>query len=175
MASFKQNDQHIVSRWLDSQRGRPQYRAAPHASKAVSRIMRPLSKKHGGGHTGLSQYWEEIVGKRLSAISKPLRIQVDQNGRSLMIGAPGPAAALIMASSGSIISKVNAYLGSGFIVKIKVIQTKIRPHNSPTISQGLSPKINDELQSGLSNIADPDLKQVLKSFGQQVLSHTSKT
>lgn len=160
-----------TAKWLETQRGRPQYRAAPHARKAIARIMRPLSKKHGSGSTGLAQHWPDIIGARFAKFSRPLRFIGRDGDRALVLSAPGPAAALIMAASGSIIDRANTYLGPGHIQRLKIIQTKLKTDVSTgPAPRGLTQQAGDRLQSGLENIKDPDLKKAFESLGRQVLS-----
>lgn len=163
-----------ITLWLESQRGRRAWQAAPRSDKAISKIMRPLAKKFGAGSTGLANCWEEVVGPRLARISKPMRFQGDRDGRTLIISAPGPAAALIMASSNQIIDRANGYLGPGYLRRVKVIQTRItdtelsgsRQHKSAD----LTPLQKNALHSSLENIKDDGLKQALNNLGSQILA-----
>lgn len=160
-----------AGKWLEGQRGRPQYRAAPHARNAVAKIMRPLAKKHGAGSTGLASHWDAIVGFRFAKISRPVKFASGREGRTLVIAAPGPAAALIMASSNKIIERANGFLGAGHIRHIKIIQTKLRTETSRRPApQGLTQQAGDQLQSGLESVGDAALKDALESLGRKVLS-----
>lgn len=164
-------DRSTIGRWLQDQRGRPQYRPAPHASKAVARIMRPLAHKHGAGSTGLAPHWEQIVGQRFAKISKPVKIMGGKADRTLVISAPGPAGALLMAASSKIIERANGFLGVGSVKRLKVVQTRLKAQETVArVSQGLNPQAQDKLQSSLEKIADPDLKDVLERLGRNVLS-----
>ncbi len=160
-----------AARWLETQRGKPQYRAAPHARNAVAKIMRPLAKTHGSGSTGLAQHWSDIVGARFAKFSRPLKFSGSQGSRTLVLAAPGPAAALIMASSASIIARANGFLGPNHIQRLKIIQTKLRTETTHgPAPRGLSQQDGDRLQSGLENVSDPDLKQALTNLGRKVLA-----
>lgn len=170
----KEQEKRAAAKWLEGQRGRPQYRAAPHARNAVAKIMRPLARKHGAGSTGLASHWEAIVGPRFAKISKPMKFASGREGRTLVITAPGPAAALIMASSDKIIDRANGFLGQGHIRHIKIIQTKIRTESSRRPApRGLSSQASDQLHSGLENVDDPELKEALADLGRKVLSRGS--
>lgn len=163
-----------IDRWLKQQRGRRAYSAPPPAGRAVAKIMKPLSGKFGAGRSGLNEHWEDIVGKRFARISTPLRFLGGRNGRTLLIAAPGPAAALITAAGSAIIDRANSYLGPGYIQHIKVQQTKMRDGQlagaKANRSQDLTPRQNEELQLSLENIKDPDLKTALEKLGRQALS-----
>ena len=169
------DEETVIAEWLETQRGRRQYRAAPHAGKVVGRIMQPLSRKHGGGHTGLAQNWADIVGERFAKISKPVRFAGGREGRTLVIEAPGAAAALIMASGSQIIDKVNAVMGPDHIRHIKVRQTKIKVDAKPATSKrGLTPSEDNNLQSDLAKIGDDELKTALEKLGRTVIARETK-
>ena len=171
-------DKAAFARWLETQRGRPQIRPAPTVGRAVSRVMRPLSKKYGAGVASLDPHWETIVGKRFAAISRPVRFSGSAKGRQLVIKAPGPAGALIMAHQDRILEKLNGFLGAGHVKAIKVIQSRLNsaPTQAARPKRGLTPSVKRELQSGLDQISDPDLKSALDKLGQSVYSRAqSKT
>ncbi len=164
-----------LTQWVETQRGRPQYRAAPNAGLAVSKVMRPLAKKHGSGSSAvaLEKIWPEIMGPRWSKISSPVRFLGGRGGRTLIISAPGPAASLILAQSGPIIERLNAHLGSSHVTRIKVVQSRmtIPPRTQP--KAGLAPRQEAELRDGLSGVKHKDLKQALEKMGRHVLSKGS--
>lgn len=165
-----------LSLWLAQQRGRRQYRHAPPASASVSKIVKPLSAKFGAGVTAIHQNWETIAGRRFAKISRPVKITGGKDGRTLVIKAPGPAAALIMASSGQILDRLNSFLGYGHITRIKLIQGAMNPKPAapnPTPSpRGLSPSEKASLQSGLEHIEDDALRQALEGLGKKTLAQT---
>lgn len=172
--ALSRKDAQVLGQWLGSQRGRPQYRHAPSAAMAVGKIVRPLAKKHGAGMTPILQNWEQIAGKRFAKISRPVRMMGGRNGRTLVITAPGAAAALITASSGQILDRLNTFLGHGHVAKIKVMQGAMDAPRATTaarpIKRGLTPKESETLQSGLSHMCDDGLKTALEKLGRKALS-----
>lgn len=164
----------IINRWLVEQRGSRSYRAAPKAGAAISKIMRPLSAKFGAGRSGLTDHWESIVGKRFAKISRPVRFLGGRDGRTLLISAPGPAAALISAAGSSIIDKANSYLGPGYIRHIKVVQSSMRDGqlsgSKAKKTLDLTPAQKEELHTSLENVTDPDLKKALEKLGRHAIS-----
>lgn len=172
MSGDERHKRRILSEWVETQRGKPQFRAAPNAGLAVSKVMRPLARKHGSGRSAISleKIWPEIMGPRWSKISSPVRFLGGKNGRTLIISAPGPAASLILAQSGPILDRLNTHLGSGHVTRIKVVQSRmtIPPRTSP--KKGLAPSQEVRLQDGLSGVKNKDLKQALEKIGRQVLS-----
>ena len=81
------------------------------AGRAASKLMKPLSAKFGPGAGELDARWPEIVGKALAAHSTPVRFQAGAGGLTLLIHAPGPAAALIEAQSTLILERVAQFAG----------------------------------------------------------------
>ena len=189
-----------IAAWLETRRGKPQYRPAPAAGRAVARVVKPLSKKFSGSSSAahLVPHWPSIIGEKWAKFSRPEKFSGDKNGKTLIIGAPGPAATLIMASAGQIIERVNIFMGEGAVTSIRVIQKKMtpsqntgqnnagghaqnkstRPHynraggiNPP---RGLTPLEEDHLQTSLKHIEEQKLKTALAALGRNVISRNSE-
>ena len=173
-----------ITRWLETQRGRSQYRPAPPLARPVTKIMRPLTRKHGSGVKILEPVWDKIMGARFAKISEPVKFTGAPDSRTLVIKAPGPASALIMASNTQIIDRLNAFLGPGYVRSIKVISGAVKSGTSRAAKTQISkpqanklpPETQKQLSSGLENITDPDLKAALEKLGEQVLAkHAGKS
>ncbi len=173
---LSRSDKQTINKWLEGQRGRSQYRPAPTAGIAVAQVVRPLSKKYSGSSSALMllKNWPEIVGLRWSKISSPVKFTSGKEGRTLVISAPGAAATLLLAASGPIIERLNNHLGPGYVVKLRIIQSKLKSDkSSPSVKKGLTPRQEVYLQEGLSNLPEGGLKQALNKLGRGVLSHES--
>ncbi len=176
MTDDRHNKQ-VLGRWVETQRGRPQFRPPPSAGMAVTKIMRPLARKHGGGSSALAleKIWPEIMGPRWSKISSPVRFLGGRQGRTLIISAPGPAAALILAQSGPILQRLDAHLGQGHVARIKVVQGRMTRPAATQPKRGLPPRKASELQESLSEIENPRLKAALEKMGRSVLIRNEKS
>ncbi len=167
-------DKAVINAWLKQSRGQRAYRATPPAGRAVAKIMKPLSAKFGAGKSGLTEHWEDIVGPRFARISTPLRFLGGREGRTLLIAAPGPAAALITAAGSAIIDRANGYLGPDYIRHIKVQQTRMRDGQlagaKANRTQDLTPRQSEELQLSLENVTNPELRSALEKLGRQALT-----
>lgn len=168
-----------VERYLEARRARPQARMLPSASMAVNRVMRPLAKK-GGQKRGssaltLAEVWPEIMGPRWSKISSPVRFRASNGERTLVISAPGPAAALILAASGPILQRLNAHLGAGHVSRIQVVQSAPNAKTTPTEKpkRGLTPSEEHALREGLTQVRNERLKDVLGRLGREVIRNQS--
>ena len=171
--ALSREEKQKLNRWMETQRAKPQYRTAPTAGMAVSKVMRPLSKKYGGGSSALAlgRIWPGIVGQRWSKISSPVRFTFGRNGRTLVISAPGSAAALIMAASGPIIDRLNTHLGPDHVKAIKLVQTKMRTDGT-TIrgKRGLRPSETLQLRESLDTVKNETLKESLEKLGRGVIT-----
>lgn len=164
-----------VERYLEARRARPQARMLPSASMAVNRVMRPLAKKggqkRGSSALALADVWPEIMGPRWSKISSPVRFRASNGQRTLIISAPGPAAALILAASGPILQRLNAHLGADQVSRIQVVQSapkaKADPADKP--KRGLTPSEEHALREGLTQVRNERLKDVLGRLGREVI------
>jgi len=173
--TISRKDKQTLNRWLEQKRGKPQYRPAPMAGVAVTKVLRPLSKKFGGktgaSAAALTKHWPQIVGARWAKISSPVKFTGARDSRTLIIAAPGAAATLIMSASGPIIERLNGHLGDGYVSRIRVIQTKMSTTTKASIpKRGLSPREESQLQEGLSNIENDGLRRALEKLGRGVLT-----
>lgn len=173
--TISRKDKQTLSHWLEQKRGKPQYRPAPMAGVAVTKVLRPLSKKFGGktgaSAAALTKHWPQIVGARWSKISSPVKFTGPREGRTLVIAAPGAAATLIMSASGPIIERLNGHLGEDYVSRIRVVQTKMNTATPATLpKRGLSPREEIRLQEGLSKIDSDGLRQALEKLGRGVLT-----
>ncbi len=114
-----------LNAYLLRNRGRQQYRHAPSAAQAASRVMRPLAKKFGAGVGTLRDHWPEIVGQKWAQLSQPHTLRGAKDAKILVIKAKGPAATLISANSDQLLAKINQFLGAGSVRTLKIIQSRM--------------------------------------------------
>ncbi len=158
-----------IVQYLQKNRGRPQYRPAPPAARAVAKIMRPLSKKHASGISGLRNNWPEIIGQRWAGLSEPIKITASREGKTLIIAAQGPAASLLEADSRQIIQKINQYLGQGAIYKIKIRQMAINKKQKKELSKSLEKPAKNHINKSKNNFEQsPNLKQALDKLKARI-------
>ena len=164
-----------LERFIESQRARPQARPMPTASMSVNRVLKPLAgkgKRRGSSALALAGIWTEIMGPRWSKISAPVRYRGSKDGRTLVISAPGPAAALILAASGQIIARINAHYGSDYVQSLQVVQAKAAAPVQAPARRGLTPGEEDALRDGLDTVENPRLREALGKLGREVLRNS---
>ena len=175
MSSQSPSDRAKVERYLEARRARPQARAIPSAGMAVNRVMRPLAgkgRKRGSSALALADIWPQIMGPRWSRISAPVRFRGRKDGRTLVISAPGPAAALIMAASGQIIERINTHYGHDHVQRLQIVQTVPEPEAVPEPRRGLTPSEETRLQDGVSKLGNERLRDALSRLGREVMRNS---
>jgi len=160
--------------WLETQRGRAQYRPPPRAARAVNKLIKPLAKKAGGSTANLRPHWPQIVGDKLARVSKPSRFASGARGRTLVIEAPSAAAALITSNSARILQRIETAIGPHDIAHLKV--THIRNRELPAIGapktyaapRGLTPSEQAALDASLSKLKNKALRPALEKLGKKL-------
>ncbi|WP_169336729.1 DciA family protein [Woodsholea maritima] len=97
--------------WAEAHRGKPAYKTAPSAGRAVARVVKPLSDQFGMSANQLAAKWSLIVGQRLAQWSYPERLHNGARGLTLVVCARGPAALQIEAQSQLILQRIRDYTG----------------------------------------------------------------
>ena len=169
----------VVEGWLDSQRGRPQARAMRSAGFTANKVLRPLARRHGKttSISVLRANWHQFAGK-YAKLSRPVRVQGTKGGRTVVVEAQGPAASLVSASSGQILSRINAFVGGsstpsgdGGFTALRVVQAAMDAPVAPVQpARGLSPSQAQALDRRLSDVDSPELRAALEKLGRNVIS-----
>lgn len=161
--------------------GKPKARrwATPVADLATD-ILDPLMRKRAGMSVALIQSWEEIVGTRLAAASRPQKIQWPRRRHeddpfepaTLVVACEGMAALALQHETGEVISRVNAFLGFAAIGRIRIVQKPVahpaerqRPRE-PRLDEGEKRRLAD-LTGG---VEDEGLRASLDRLGAHVVA-----
>jgi hypothetical protein len=166
-------------RWRTHMAGkRPSGNPVP-VSDLATDILDQVLRKRAGISIGLVQSWEEIVGARLAASSRPEKIQWPRRMHeddpfepaTLVIACEGMAALHLQHQTGEIIGKANAFLGFMAIGRIKIVQkplTSGRRREMPTL-RSLSEPEKTKLAKTVERIEDDGLRASLEQLGATVL------
>jgi hypothetical protein len=149
----------------------------------VTGLLDPVMRKRAGISVGLVQSWDEIVGPRLGATSRPHKIQWPRRGDDddafepavLVIACEGAAALHIQHETAEIIGRVNAFLGFNAIGRIRIVQRPVRVAARPAQSKPapLSQTQAERLSERVSAIEDEELRASLERLGRAVLGTRS--
>jgi hypothetical protein len=179
MARRRLPDLEEARRILAQRRTRPAPRAAPTAGRSLNKAIKALEARFGQGADGLRARWREIAGEVLSARTEPVKLVRSRTGAgaTLEIKVDGPAAVLIQQQAPQILARVNLFLGSGAVSKLRIVQGKVTaPSSAGVISRArrlrnapLDAAAEAELEAGLAQAPEGPLKAALTRLGREVL------
>lgn len=156
---------------------RPFGNAVPVSDLAVD-ILDPVLRKRAGISIGLVQSWEEIVGERLAATTRPERIAWPRRlheddpfePATLVIACEGTSALRLQHETGEIISRVNAFLGFAAIGRIRIVQKPVAPAPKPkTGPRPLTGAETARIGAIVDGIEDEGLRESLARLGRSVI------
>jgi hypothetical protein len=164
-------------RILASKRTRPQRRPPPPAGRALNKTLKELDARFGQGPGALSARWREIVGAEVARRTEPVKLVKGRNGSpsSLEIRVAGPSAAVIQHQAHDILARVNLFLGSDAVQKLRIVQGPLRAQEKavPTAPRRRAAPLDAakeaQLAKGLAEAPDGPLKEALTRLGRAVL------
>lgn len=162
---------------LAAKRTRPARRPPPPAGRMLTSTLKALDEKFGQGPQALQARWREIVGEQIARRTEPVKVIKGRQGQpsTLEIRVDGPAAALIQHQAAEIVSRVNLFLGTGAIGRLRIVQGPLRPAAAaaprPQIRRPapLDAAKEAELKRSLEAAPDGPLKAALEELGRNIL------
>lgn len=152
-------------------------------SDVATDILDPVLRKRAGMTIGLVQSWEEIVGERLAAITRPERIvwprRRDQDAAyepaTLVVACSGMAAMRVQHETAQIIGRLNAFLGYGAIGRIRIVQKAVSPSRREKRAEPQpTPEEARRIDAVTGAIEDDGLRDSLRRLGASVLAERRK-
>lgn len=161
-------------------RTKPPLRPPPPAGRHLAPLIKKLDAQFGRGASALEPRWSEIVGERLARVCRPQKMTKGRGGApgTLELRVVGAAALLVQHQSEDIIQRVNLFLGSQTIDKLRIQQGPVKPLTEgksrprPAGRRALPPmpaSAEAELKTQLETVPD-SLKSALQKLGRAVLS-----
>lgn len=148
-------------------------------SDLATAILDPVLRRRAGISIGLVQSWEEIVGQRLAASSRPEKIQWPRRVSEddpfepavLVVACEGFAALHLQHQTGEVVSRVNAFLGFNAIGRIRIVQ---KPLAGPVrkrkpVLRPLSGQEKTGLAGVVAAVDDEGLRASLERLGETIL------
>ncbi|MEO8114949.1 MAG: DciA family protein [Phenylobacterium sp.] len=164
---------------LAAKRTRPISRPPPAAGRALMGTIKALDARFGHGPDALRSRWREIVGEAIARRTEPVKLVKPRTGggASLELRVDGPAAALIQHQAQDILARVNLFLGTGAVVKLRIIQGPLRGFTRAEpaaasrrrVKGPLDAAAEADLTRSLSDLPDGRLKDALGRLGREVL------
>lgn len=147
-------------------------------SDLVSAILDPVLARRAGMTTGLIQAWEEIVGERLGATSRPQSIRwqtrADNDApfepATLIVACDAVSALHIQHQTSEIIARVNAFFGYAAIGRVRITQKPVGEAKVRRRPRALSAEEKRKVEAQVASVDDEGLRAALARLGASVRS-----
>lgn len=166
---------------LSQRRTRPAPRPPPPAGRSLRKLIAELDARFGQGPGALEARWREIVGEQTARVTEPVKLVKGRAGAgaALEIRVAGPAAALIQHQAPEILARVNLFLGTGAVDRLRIVQGPLRPRPKAEAAGRRPPKPLDaaqeaDLAASLAAAPDGPLKAALLRLGRNVLRRSDQ-
>lgn len=148
-------------------------------SDLVSGVLDPVLAKRAGITTSLIQSWDEIVGERLAAQSRPEQIKWQRlasdddpfEPATLVIACEAVAALHIQHQTTEITARINGFLGYGAIGRVRIVQ---KPVSAAPVARRKKRVVTSEEQQkiagAVAGIDDDELREALHRLGASVVA-----
>ncbi|MSP93769.1 MAG: DUF721 domain-containing protein [Alphaproteobacteria bacterium] len=101
-------------------------RTRPAGESAMSHAAAALTRA-GFADATLVLRWPEIVGPDVARLTEPVRLQAGPEGAVLTLKCETGAAVFLQHQTRSLIERLNSYLGSGRIARVKFVPGSLSP------------------------------------------------
>lgn len=145
------------------------------AASLVESRIRDAGRAQGFSVMRLLTHWPEVVGEDLARISRPDKISHGRGlGATLTLVCRGAAAPLVQMQSSRIVEKVNACYGYAAISRVRIAQTApdgfAEPQAAFRPAPTRGPAVDARASEMASDVADPGLREALRTLAGNVLS-----
>ncbi len=130
----------------------------------IPAITRPAFRKRAPAAAQVLADWEAVIGPALAAVTVPRRL----HGGTLTLACSGPVAMELQHLSEWVLARVNAYLGSRAVERLRIIQGVLPapPNPAPPVKPRPDPK--------LPGIPPGPLRDALAALGRAMPPRASK-
>lgn len=168
----------------------PRYQTPRKARKftQAAALLEPQLAKTGSAR-GFAQMrlltrWEEVCGKELAALSRPVKVSYARSGfgATLILACEGARAPEVMMQADRIRERVNAVYGYSAIARIRLQQEdaagfaerrRAFDGQQPAQPTAPDPALRSRAAQAVDGVTDPDLADALTALGANILSRKS--
>lgn len=163
---------------LAKRKPRPPPRPPRHAGRGLTKLIKGLDERFGGGPDDLKARWREIVGESLAGRSEPVKLVKPRTGggATLELRVAGPVAALVQHQAPLILDRLNIYLGPGAVARLRIVQGPLtrpavaaKPAPRRRVRPPLDAAAERDLANSLADTREGPLKDALLRLGREVL------
>src|SRR5947209_17610999 len=144
-------------------------------AQLLDKILGSAFAKQGFASRELVTRWAEIVGSEIAAHAEPEKIHWPRRYETstpepatLVLRVEGPIALEIQHLSPVILERVNRFLGWQALGRVRLRQAPLPRGSTSMPQQRLDPESIAHVAAGLSDIADPKLRDALARLGAAI-------
>ncbi len=151
---------------------------ARQVSELVGKVLEPVLSRRTGMTIDLLAAWHELVGEQYADFTRPQKINWPRRAHeedpfkpgTLIVACDGARALFFQHDLSRICERVNVFFGFEAIEKIKIVQKPVQQltRNNRENNPELSGDSRTRLESILSQLDDPGLKQAFEKLGKGV-------
>ncbi len=146
----------------------------------MAREVRQAGESRGFAVAKLLTHWEEVAGKDLAAVTRPVKVGYGREGfgATLTLLVRGAAAPVVEMQKEALRARVNAVYGYNAIARIHLTQTaatgfaegQAQFAPAPKAPPPADPALEAEARARAEGVADEGLRAALERLGQNILT-----
>lgn len=146
----------------------------------MAREVRQAGEARGFAVAKLLTHWEEVAGKDLAAVTRPVKVGYGREGfgATLTLLVRGAAAPVVEMQKETLRARVNAVYGYNAIARILLTQTaatgfaegQAQFAPAPKAPPPPDPALEAEARARAEGVADEGLRAALERLGQNILT-----
>lgn len=146
----------------------------------MAREVRQAGESRGFAVAKLLTHWEEVAGKDLAAVTRPVKVGYGREGfgATLTLLVRGAAAPVVEMQKEALRARVNAVYGYNAIARIHLTQTaatgfaegQAQFTAAPKAPPPPDPALEAEARARAEGVADDGLRAALERLGQNILT-----
>lgn len=146
----------------------------------MAREVRQAGEARGFAVAKLLTHWEEVAGKDLAAVTRPVKVGYGREGlgATLTLLVRGAAAPVVEMQKEALRARVNAVYGYNAIARILLTQTaatgfaegQAQFAPAPKAPPPPDPALEAEARANAEGVADEGLRAALERLGQNILT-----
>lgn len=146
----------------------------------MARELRQAGEARGFAVAKLLTHWEEVAGKDLAAVTRPVKVGYGREGfgATLTLLVRGAAAPVVEMQKEALRARVNAVYGYNAIARIQLTQTaatgfaegQAQFAAAPEAPPQPDPALEVQAKAAAGGVADDGLRAALERLGQNILT-----
>lgn len=146
----------------------------------MAREVRAAGEARGFAVAKLLTHWEEVAGKDLAAVTRPVKVGYGREGfgATLTLLVRGAAAPVVEMQKEALRARVNSVYGYNAIARIHLTQTaatgfaegQAQFAPAPSVEPQPDPALEAQAKAAAGGIGDDGLRAALERLGQNILT-----